>query len=65
MVQSAGRENSGEETLHGNERHDSSCSDSEEEEETQGIVTGINSNIPFYYFTVKCCILATCNSQLE
>ncbi|KAL9980928.1 hypothetical protein ACROYT_G009570 [Oculina patagonica] len=45
VVQSAGRENSGEETLHGSERHDSSCSDSEEEEETQGIVTGLASKL--------------------
>ena len=47
MVQSAGRENSGKEyshdesTLHGDDGQDSSFSDSDEEEETQGIVTGI------------------------
>lgn len=72
VVQSAGRENSGEEgyshdesTLHGSDGHNSSCSDSEEEEETQGIVTGINLKIPFYCFTVQCCILSTCHSLLE
>ena len=49
VVQSAGKENSREEhlhdesTLHQDDGHDhSSFSDSEEEEETQGIVTGIH-----------------------
>lgn len=48
VVQSAGKENSGEKhlhddsTVHENGGHDSSFSDSDEEEETQGIVTGIH-----------------------